>query len=153
MALPTLRSLRGPGLSYRRLVVPLAAGPESETAMEIASELADEHGATISAVVVIEVPKQLPLDAHMLEEESDARKLLEEARAIGASRGVAVRARVLRARKTGKTIINEAKNGDTDIVILRAPHSERRQRVFGKTATYVLQHAPYRVLIVSPPPT
>jgi universal stress protein F len=152
MALPALRSLRGPGLSYRRLVVPLAAGPESETAMEIASELADEHGATISAVVVIEVPKQLPLDAHMLEEESDARKLLEEARAIGARRGVAVRARVLLARGAGEAIVGEAKDGGADIIVLRAPRSGWRRRVFGKTAAYVLQHAPCRVLVVSPPP-
>jgi len=114
--------------------------------------LFDEHGATISAVVVIEVPKQLPLDAHMLEEESDARKLLEEARAIGASRGVAVRARVLRARGAGEAIVGEAEDGGADIVVLRAPRSGRRRRVFGKTAAYVLQHAPCRVLVVSPPP-
>src|SRR2546430_13505970 len=130
MALPTLRSLRGPGLSYRRLVVPLAAGPESETAMEIASELADEHGATISAVVVIEVPKQLPLDAHMLEEESDARKLLEEARAIGASRGVAVRARVLRARAAGEATAGGADGAGAGIGVPRAPRRRRRPRGF-----------------------
>ena len=55
--------------------------------MSMAAELADDHGSTITAVVVIEMPAQLPLDAHMLEEEAAGKRTLEDARAIGSLRG------------------------------------------------------------------
>src|SRR6059058_2672855 len=98
MAVSVARSLRATGLAYRRLVVPLTADVESETAMELAAELATDHGAAITAVVV-EVPPQLPLNAHMLAEEAEARRVLEEARVIAEQRGVRLHPRLMRARE------------------------------------------------------
>jgi len=149
------RSLRRRELSYRHLVVPLVSGAESETAMALAAELAAEHGATITAVVVIELPPQLPLEAHMLEEEVQARRVLEDARAIAAARGVRVQARTLRARKAGEAIVAEAERAGADLVVLRAARKRRlgrRARMFGKTVDHVLRHVPCRVLLAAPPP-
>ena len=50
--------------------------------MALAAELAADHGATITAVVVIEVPAAAAARRHMLDEEAAARRVLEEARAI-----------------------------------------------------------------------
>ena len=132
--------------------MPLLAGAESETAMELAAELADDYGSTITAVVVVEVPAALPLDAHMLEDEAAAKRVLEEARAIGHARGVKVSARTLRARLAGEAIVDEAERCQTDLVVLRAPRSGHRWRLFGKTADHVLKHAPCRVMVEAPPP-
>ena len=99
MAQRAFRALRRPGLSYRRIVVPLVADEESEAAMALAAELADEHGTSIFAVVAIELPPQLPIGAHMLEKEAAARRVLEEAQAIAAARGVRIRTRVVRTRE------------------------------------------------------
>jgi nucleotide-binding universal stress UspA family protein len=151
MAVSAARSLRGPGLSYRRLVVPLTAEVESETAMELAAELATDSGAAITAVVVIEVPPRLPLDAHMLAEEGAARRVLEEARAIAERRGVRVRPRLLRAREAGEAIVAEADAHAADLVVIRAPRAGGRRKVFGRTVEYVLVHAPCRVLVAAPP--
>lgn len=123
--------------------------------MALAAELAAEHGATISAVVVIELPPQLPLEAHMLEEEAQARRVLEEARAIGAARGVRVQAQTLRARRAGEAIVAEAARVGADLVVLRAARKRRlgrRARMFGKTVDHVLRHVPCRVLLAAPPP-
>jgi nucleotide-binding universal stress UspA family protein len=142
-------------LAYRRIVVPLVADVESETAMALAAELADDRAATITAVVVIEVPAELPLEAHMLEEEREAKRTLEDARAIGYSRGVNVRAQTRRARLAGEAIVTEAKDARADVVVLRAPRKQgpgRRARCFGKTVDYVLKHAPCRVMVAAPPP-
>jgi nucleotide-binding universal stress UspA family protein len=128
---------------------------ESKEAMALAAELAAEHGAIITAVVVIELPPQLPLEAHMLEEEVQARRVLENARAIGAARGVRVRARTLRAREAGEAIVAEAERACADLVVLRAGRKRRfarRARIFGKTVDYVLKHAPCRVMVAAPPP-
>ena len=125
---------------------------ESETAMAMAAELADDRG-TITAVVVIEMPAQLPLDAHMLEEEAAGKRVLEDARAIGSLRGVNVRTRMLRARLAGEAIVAEAKATQADLVVLRAPrkHGGSGRKVFGNTVDFVLKHAPCRVMVAAPP--
>ena len=151
MAVSVARSLRATGLAYRRLVVPLTADVESETAMELAAELATDHGAAITAVVVVEVPPQLPLNAHMLAEEAEARRVLEEARVIAEQRGVRLHPRLMRAREAGEAIVAEAEARAADIVVLRAPRAEGRRKVFGKTVQHVLVHAPCRVLVATPP--
>ncbi len=61
----TLARRRG-SLSYRSILVPVVDRDVSEQAMAIACRLAVERGATVTAVSVIEVPVELPLDAHMV---------------------------------------------------------------------------------------
>ena len=96
MAVRALRRAAAGQVAYRRIVVPLGDDDESELGVALAAELAPEGGAAITAVVVIEVPPELPLDAHMNDEEAMARRALEQANAIAASRGVRLRSRVIR---------------------------------------------------------
>ena len=101
------------------------------------------------------MPAELPLEAHMLEEEAGAKRTLEDARAIGYSRGVNVRTQTLRARLAGEAIAAEVERVQADLVVLRAPRKQtlgRRGRCFGKTVDYVLKHAPCRVMVAAPPP-
>jgi basic amino acid/polyamine antiporter, APA family len=154
MAQRALQTLRRPGLSYRRIVVPLDASEESEAAMALAAELADEHGTSIDAVVAIELPPQLPLEAHMLEEEAAARRVLEDARAIAGSCGLRVRTRVVRARQAGEAIVAAAEEVDADLIVMNAPRKTRlgrRASIFGRTVRHVLHHAPCRVLVATTP--
>ena len=141
--------MRRPGLAYRRIVVPLGGKAESPRAVALAAGLASEQGASITALVVIELPAELPLEAHMLEEEAQARRLLEEARAIAGSYGVRVRGRVVRARRPGEAIVAEVEALQADLVVLRATPG-RRATLFGKTVGYVLTHASCRVLVDAP---
>src|SRR6187200_882847 len=110
-------------VAYRQIVVPLGDADESELGVALAAELAPEGGAAITAVVVIEVPPELPLDAHMLDEEALARRALEKANAIAASRGVRLRSRIVRARARGEAIVAEAEAAGADLIVVRAsPH-------------------------------
>jgi nucleotide-binding universal stress UspA family protein len=137
-------------VAYRRIVVPIAGDDDSEAGVALAARLAPEHGAAITAVVVIEVRAELPLDAHMFEEEAAARAALEKAHAIAASRGVRLRERIVRARSRGEAIVAAAEEADADLVVMRATPRERK-RLFGHTADYVLRHAGCRVLVTAPP--
>ena len=142
-----------PAPSYRRLLVPLS-GPESERVVAIACELAAEHGASVTAIRVIEMPVELPLDAHMPEEEEEARRVLAETQGVGDLYGLTVSARVIRARSAGPAIVEEAVAARTEIIVLRAPRKTRASRsapIFGKTVNYVLTHAPCRVMVVAAP--
>jgi nucleotide-binding universal stress UspA family protein len=138
-------------VSYRRIVVPIAGDDDSETGVALAAELAPEGGASITAVVVIEVAAELPLDAHMDVEEHAARAALEKAHAIAASRGVRLRERIVRARARGEAIVAEAEEADADLIVMRAA-PKNGKRLFGRTADYVLRHADCRVLVTAPGP-
>jgi nucleotide-binding universal stress UspA family protein len=152
MAVPAVHLRRRPAIAYRRILVPLVSGLESETAMALAAELADDRACKITAVVVVEVPAELPLEAHMFEEEAEAKRTLEDARAIGYSRGIKVQTQTLRARLAGEAIVEEAERSNFDVVVLRAPRSGLRWRMFGQTVNHVLKHAPCRVMVAAPPP-
>ena len=138
-------------VAYRRIVVPIAGDDDSETGVALAAELASEAGASITAVFVIEVAAELPLDAHMHDEEHAAREALEKAHAIAASRGVRLRERIVRARSRGEAIVAEAEAVQADLVVMRAA-PKNGKRLFGRTADYVLRHADCRVLVTAPGP-
>ena len=133
----------------RRIVVPLAGDDESELGVALAALLAPEGRSAITAVVVIEVATELPLDAHMDDEETSARRTLERANAIAASRGVRLRARVVRARASGAAIVAEAEAVGADLIVVRSPRRPGKA-LFGKTVDYVLKHARCRVLVMRP---
>jgi nucleotide-binding universal stress UspA family protein len=149
MAVRALRRAAARQVAYRRIVVPLGDDDESELGVALAAELAPEGGAAITAVVVIEVPPELPLDAHMHDEEALARRALEQANAIAASRGVRLRARVIRARARGEAIVAEAEAAQADLIVVRAGRRPGTA-LFGKTVDYVLKHARCRVLVMRP---
>jgi nucleotide-binding universal stress UspA family protein len=149
------RPARSPVVEYRRILVPLVGSEASEQAVTIACGLAAEHGCSVTALTVIEVPPELPLDAHMLEEEIEAKHLLADAKAIGDLYGVNVAARIVRARAAGAAIVEETETEGKEIIVLRAPRKQRlgrRAAIFGKTVDYVLKHAPCRVMVAAPPP-
>ena len=92
---------------YHKLVVPMLANPESKRAVEVACRLAAERHAEITIVTVIEVPPLLPLDAHMHDEEAEARRLHNLAIEIGDMFGVAVHPIAVRARDAATAILEE----------------------------------------------
>jgi APA family basic amino acid/polyamine antiporter len=144
----------GPALAleYRRLLVPVLPGRASDEAIDLAASLAAERGARITAVSVVEVPLDRPLDAELREEEAVANRELDEARAVGDAYGVVVLPRLLRARSAGAAIVAEAERLGSEIIVVGAPRKDfgRRQRaVFGRTVDHVLKHAPCRVLVTA----
>jgi APA family basic amino acid/polyamine antiporter len=135
-------------VAYSRLLVAVVPGSSSEEAMEVAARLAADRGARIVAISVVEVPLGLPLDARLAEEEDRADAVLDEARAIGDSYGVDVVTRLVRARRAGRAIVDEAVRREAEIVVMGAQRAERRGRpIFGDTVDFVLRNAPCRVLV------
>jgi nucleotide-binding universal stress UspA family protein len=97
------------------------------------------------------VPLSLPLDARLHEEEDQAEALLDDAQALVESYGVRAVTRLLRARRAGPAIVEEARRRHAELVVLGAPRRaiSGRRRLFGKTVDYVLREAPCRVLIAT----
>ncbi len=139
---------------YRRILVPVQDNRESEQALDVACRLAGEHGAVITTVVVVEVPSLLPVDAHMLEEERAAHRLLERASAVADSYGVRVSPRIVRGRDAASAIIGEAEATGSEIVIIGSARNGRASkgaRIFGGTVEHILKRARCRVMVIGTP--
>jgi APA family basic amino acid/polyamine antiporter len=140
----------GPALAleYRAILVPIVSGPASHEAVDLASRLAAERGATIVVLRVIVVPLDLPLDAPLPDAEEEADHLLDDARGTAELYGVRTIDRVIRARHAGRAIVDEAERRQSEIVVLGAPRGTHRE-IFGKTVDYVLKNAPCRVMVAA----
>jgi nucleotide-binding universal stress UspA family protein len=138
-------------VKLRNLLVPVADNPESERAMDVACRLADEHGATIAVLHVVEIPPVLPLGAHMTEEHQAAHRLLERTAAIADTYGVKVAPRILQDRVAGEAIVGFAARRGVELIVIGAPR--KRQKPFGATVEDVLRKAECRVLMIGAAPT
>lgn len=137
-------------MQVRKLLVPVTDNPESERAMDVACRLADEHGASIAVLHVIEIPPVLPLGAHMTAEEQSAHRLLERAAAVADRYGVGVSSRVLQDRVAGEAIVGFAARHGIELIVIGA--RRKRRRPFGSTVEHVLRKADCRVLMIGAPP-
>jgi nucleotide-binding universal stress UspA family protein len=149
---PRFRHRRAPvTVAYHRLLVPVARDADMH-AMTIACRLASDRYAVVEAVHVVEMPFELPLDAHMLEEDGEAKRLLGNAAAVGDLHGVRVEQRVVRGRAAGEAIVAMASADAAEIIVLDATvHARvaRRVRALGSTVEFILTHAPCRVLVAA----
>jgi APA family basic amino acid/polyamine antiporter len=138
-------------LEYRTIVVPVVRSAESEEALVAAARLAAERRATIAIVTVIEVPMDKQLDDPMPEEEAEADDVLEQARGLVEAYGVRAVTRVVRARRAGPAIVEEAERRNAELIVIgtRRRPGRRRTALFGSTVDFVLKAAPSRVLLVA----
>jgi basic amino acid/polyamine antiporter, APA family len=155
IGVPITETMRAPiqlgpamALEYRTILVPIVSGTESHEAIDLAARLSAERGATIVALRVIVVPLDQPLDCLLPEEEAEADKLLDDARAMAEIYGVRTVDRIVRARNAGRAIVEEAERRQAEIIVLGAPRGRHRD-IFGKTVDYVLKNAPCRVMVAA----
>lgn len=132
---------------YREIVVPIRGPAACGEGMTIACRLAADHGARVTALTVIEVPAEFPLEAQMPVEEDAARRALAEARARAELYGVTVRMRAIHARSAAEAIVACAVDTGAQLIVLGASRRRRRAPVFGRTVGSVLAQAPCRVLV------
>jgi hypothetical protein len=131
-------------LAYRSAIVPILGRDVSGRTMRAASKLVDAD-ASIDAIVFLEVPPQLSLEAGLEREEEDARELLEAARLRARDDKLKIRTAVVRTRNIGAAIVDEAKRRNAELIYLDFAHGKRPG--LGQIASYVLEKRPCRVVI------
>jgi APA family basic amino acid/polyamine antiporter len=137
-------------LEYRSALVPIFGTDVSARALRSAAKLVGPE-ATVDALYVIDVPSQLALDGPLDREEQLGRNVLEAARLIGKREGLHVRTTLLRTRNPGKTIVDEARRLQSEVVYLGTRHAPTAERTLGPTARYLLAERPCRIIVESPP--
>ncbi len=132
----------------RKILVPLTSVSTADTT-QFAAKLAKVHGADITALHIIEIPPSLPLDTFFPEKLALADSLLQQAQAIGREYEVPVETQIQQARFAGETIVDLAKDGGYDVIILtdtpRLLAAAPGVTTFGTTVEYVMKNAPCRV--------
>jgi APA family basic amino acid/polyamine antiporter len=142
-----------PGAEFRRVLVPMKLGDIGEEMVATAVAIAKDRDASVEALFVVALPRELPLDAPLPEDvAASARASLEEARLLGEENGVAVAGETVRARSIGHAIVEEATRREADLIVLgSAPRWRRQSRFFSPTVDHVLRNAPCEVLVVAFP--
>jgi APA family basic amino acid/polyamine antiporter len=163
-----------PEIEFSNILVPVFGTKFDDDIVATAGRLAaaEADGASgaetsqLDVVYVIEVPLTLPLDAKLPKErEEKARRALERAREVGEEyEDVEVRTDVIRARKVGAGILEAARRGNAEAIVIggEPPTKIRGGGVLGgigaakpaeigAATEYVLKKAPCRVLLTAPP--
>jgi APA family basic amino acid/polyamine antiporter len=166
-----------PEVEFRNILVPVFGTALDDDIVATAGRLAaaeqEESGALdddtrLDVVYVIEVPLTLPLDAALPpEREEEARRALQRAREVGEEYAdVEVSTEVIRARKVGAGIIEAARRGGAEAIVIGGEPPSRirggamiggigaaKPAEIGAATEYVLKKAPCRVLLTAPPET
>jgi APA family basic amino acid/polyamine antiporter len=158
---------------YGSILVPVLGTPLDDdivqtAALLVSGEPTDEAAidkATIEAIWIFQVPMSLPLDARLPESQiRQARAALARAKVVGEEyAGVEVATAMVRARRTGFAIVEEARRRGVEAIVLAAEEPSlirggavlggrgRRDSLIGETTRYVVAKAPCRVILTAPP--
>jgi basic amino acid/polyamine antiporter, APA family len=166
-----------PSVEYGSILVPLFGGPLDDDIVQTAGRLAadedsesfeEDHGATIEALWVFEVPMSLPIDAALPDAQlKRARAALARAKAVGEEyEGVEVATATVRARRAGHAIVEEAKRRGVQAVVLAAEEPSKIRggallggrggpldNFVGDVTKYVVAKAPCPVILTAPAAT
>jgi APA family basic amino acid/polyamine antiporter len=123
--------------------------PFSEEVVATAVKLASRRRRGIHVYSLLTVPTNLPLEAPLEEQESEAQSKIERAKLIG---GLRVKGHIERVRpgQAGHTIADEARRIEAAAVVMGL-HRRGNAPAYDKTLKTVLAERPCRVLIVSEP--
>jgi Universal stress protein family len=139
-------------LGYRNALVPIFGEDLSAAAISGAARLIGPGG-VLYAVYVLPVPRHLPLDAGLEEEEARGRSVLESARIQARREGIRIRTGLIRARHPGAALVEEARRLHSDVIFWSALHAPSGERSLGPTAAHLLGKRPCRVIIETEGPS
>jgi basic amino acid/polyamine antiporter, APA family len=138
--------------AFERILVPMKIGLIGEEVLGTAIKLAEEHGSVITALHVVRVPLDKPLDAELVEAEERAEASLAEAKLLAAELGVTVEGVLVRARAIGEAIVDVAVEQNADLIVMgSSPRWRRQSRFFSPTVDHALRHAPCEVMVIAYP--
>ncbi len=135
-------------IEAHRILVPVKGNPTDDEVIQLALELARRQKAQVFAIHVIEVKRTLALDAELQEEAERGEAILSRAEQVAEKVQQTLHTDLLQARDVGPAIVDEALERGIDLIVLGITYKKRFGEFdLGKTAPYVLKHAPCRVWV------
>ncbi len=138
------------------VVVPLLEPQRTRHALDLACQLASDRGSRVLLLAPLYVEWELPLDAHLTEEEAALRTELARGRALAESYGVGAATEIVRVRpgELGRGVAEEGKAVKASLVVVGAAVESQRgfPHPFSRDVWSVLNDAPCPVLIATGKP-
>ena len=136
-------------MTPEKILIPVNGNGCDEDALRLASDISKGNGkAKVHAVYVIEVKRDLPLDAEISQETSKAEQVLHRLEHLGRELKCPVEASLLQARDVGPAIVQESVELGVELIVMQM--SFKRQFgsfSMGDTAPYILKNAPCQVIL------
>lgn len=133
-------------MGFTNILVPVSGISVDEEALRLAMQIARQDKAKVMAIHVIEVQRNLPVDAEMAGQLEHGEKILAHAEQIAKACKGSLDVELLQARSAGAALVNEARERRIDLIILGAPYrNPLGEFVLGTTTQYLLKNAPCRV--------
>ena len=145
----TLEPLGVKEVEYESVLVPFELEPFSEEAITTAAQLAGRRRGAIHVLSLISVPTQLPIDAPLEKEESEAESKIQRAKLIAGGRVSGSVARV-RPGGAGKRIVDVARASKASAIVMPLGYRDGKP-LYGQTLKTVLAKRPTRVLVAAQP--
>jgi basic amino acid/polyamine antiporter, APA family len=168
-----LRAEHAPDRDYGSILVPLFGTDLDDDIVQtaarlVSSEQTDEAAidtATLEALWMFVIPMSLPLDASLPDAQvKHARQVLARAKAVGEEyTGVQVATAIVRTRRAGYAIVDEARRRGVEAIVLGAEEPSlirggarlggrggSLESFVGDVTKYVVAKAPCRVIVTAP---
>ncbi len=140
--------------SASRIVVPISGQPSDTFTVELACLLAKQDRGSIEPIYVIEVSRDLPIDAELQDQIDRGEELLADAEKQIRAAGIPCETSLLQARDVGAAIVDEAMQAGADAIVMGLTYKKRfGEYEIGPCASYVLKNAPCRVVVARQPQT
>lgn len=133
-------------MAFSNILVPVSGNPVDEEAIRLAVQIARQNKSKVLAIHVIEIQRNLPLEAENTAQVERGEAILEHVEQIAQAAKGAIEAELLQARTAGSALVNETTERSIDLIIMGVPYRRPLGDLqLGSTTTYVLKNAPCRV--------
>ena len=137
------------GTRVSSVLVPVTGAPCDEDVVRLGCDLLDSGRSTLYMVYVIEVARDLPIDAVIALDTERGEETLRQMETVANGHKCTVEAQLVQARKAGAAVVREAVDRGVDAIVVGAPHSESHGAFSpGDYILYLLRYAPCRVIVV-----
>lgn len=139
-------------LEPKRVLVSVNGSDADDQAVKLACSLVSKKKGTVFVLNVLEVARNLPIDAPATDDIERSDNILERMEHIAKTEKCGVELEAVQAREAGPAVVNEALERDVDIIVMGLDYKKRHGEFnLGSTINYVLKRAPCRVWVSREP--
>jgi nucleotide-binding universal stress UspA family protein len=135
-------------MNITHILMPYKGTESEDELLRATCRVARQFKARLLVVHVMEVPMSYALDAQRVPGHEEAEDLLDHAEEVAGEVGLHIETELVRDRSAGHAVVEQARAVGADLVIMEAASvKDPNAPAVGRTADYILKHAPCNVWI------